>query len=181
MGDAAQVAGEETLYCVNHPRVETLLRCSKCGKPICTHCGIRTPVGIRCRQCARLRRPPSYVLRPWHYLLAVLVALPASFLVGLVMQYVGMYLAFFLGAAAGGLIAEIVYRATGGKRGAPLAVLVGVSIALGAVASALGPALLMPGITAAAFLNGRTLLQLLLRMNIVYVFLAIGAAYARLR
>ncbi len=180
MGDAPQVVGPETLYCANHPQTETLLRCSKCGKPICTRCGIRTPVGIRCRQCARLQRPPSYSLRLWHYLLAAVVALPVSFIAGLLMQYVGFF-AFFIGAAVGGMIAEIVYRATGGKRGTPLALVACGSIILGALASALGPVLLVPGAALAALLDVRVLLQLAMRANIIYVFLAVGAAYARLR
>lgn len=180
MGNEPQLAAHEVLYCANHPRTETLLRCSKCDEPICLSCAVRTPVGLRCRRCARLRRPPSYVLRPWHYLLAIVVAVPASCLAGFVMQYVGFLWAFFIGAAVGGLIAEAVYRVTGGKRGRPLALLVGVSIVLGALASALGPALLWSGATPAELLNGQALLALLLRMNIVYVFLAVGAAYARL-
>lgn len=180
MGDAPQVAEPAILYCANHPSVETLLRCNKCGKPICTRCGIRTPVGIRCRECARLRRPPSYSLAPWHFLLAGLVALPASFVAGLIMQQVGIFFAFFLGAAVGGVIAEIVYRATGGKRGRWLALVVSICIVGGALASALAPALIEPGLPLAALFSGRTILNLLIRLNVVYVFLAVGAAFARL-
>jgi hypothetical protein len=180
LGDTTHVAGTETLYCANHPSTETLLRCNKCDKPICQRCGVRTPVGIRCRECAQLRRLPSYTLKPWHYLLAVVVALPASFLAGQIMQYVGIFLAFFLGAAVGGLIAEMVYRATGGKRGRPLAALVSVCILLGALASALGPALLSPTALAVLLPDAWVLLQLLIRVNVVYIFLAIGAALARL-
>ena len=50
----------ETLYCANHSSVETLLRCSKCGKPICTRCIVQTPVGARCRECANVQRLPIY-------------------------------------------------------------------------------------------------------------------------
>lgn len=183
MGESQQaVAGQPApLYCANHPKTETLLRCSKCGKPICQRCGIRTPVGIRCRECAQLRRPPNYMLGPGHYLLAALVALPASVLAGYIMQRVGVFYAFFIGAAAGGLIAEIVYRVTGGKRGNALAIVVSVCIVVGAVAAGLLPLLLMPGAPLRALLNVGSLLSLVLRLNIVYVILAVGAALARLR
>ncbi|MBA2595076.1 MAG: hypothetical protein H0V00_00430 [Chloroflexia bacterium] len=41
--------------CAEHPDVETRLRCSRCGKPICPRCGVRTPVGMRCPDCAGTR------------------------------------------------------------------------------------------------------------------------------
>jgi DNA-directed RNA polymerase subunit RPC12/RpoP len=41
--------------CAEHPDVETRLRCSRCGKPICPRCAVRTPVGMRCPDCAGTR------------------------------------------------------------------------------------------------------------------------------
>jgi hypothetical protein len=41
--------------CADHPDVETRLRCSRCGRPICPRCGVRTPVGMRCPDCAGTR------------------------------------------------------------------------------------------------------------------------------
>jgi len=180
MGDAPELT-QPTLYCANHPTVETLLRCNKCNKPICTRCGVRTPVGIRCRECAQLRRPPSYVLGPGHYLLAGLVGLPASLVAGLIMQQVGIFFAFFLGAAVGGFIGEIVYRITGGKRGTALAAVTCACIVAGALASGIVSELLLPGVPLAALANWRILVQLVIRLNLVYVVLAVGAAFARLR
>ncbi len=48
------------MQCATHPSVETELACGKCGKPICPRCLYYTPVGVRCRQCANLRRLPQY-------------------------------------------------------------------------------------------------------------------------
>ncbi len=180
MGGTSPVAGAETLYCANHPTVETLLRCNKCGKPICTRCGIRTPVGVRCRECAQLRRPPMYAVGPLHYLLAAAVALPVSFLAGLVMQQIGWFFAFFIGGAVGGLIGEVVYRATR-KRGTGLAWVVSGCILIGALASAASLIAFLPGVSLAALLNPQVLLSLVMRSNVVYVVLAIAAAFARLR
>ena len=50
------------MQCATHPSVETELACSRCGKPICPRCLVITPVGARCRECARLRRLPTYRL-----------------------------------------------------------------------------------------------------------------------
>lgn len=180
MGDTPPVTQPEVMYCANHPTVETLLRCNKCNKPICQRCGIRTPVGIRCRECAQLRRPPMYNAGLQHYLLAALVALPASFLAGLIMQQLGWLLAFFLGAAVGGLIAEVVYRVTH-KRGTGMAWLVSACILLGALPGVLLMVAFMPGAPLAALLDVRVLFGLLMRLNVVYVVLAIMAAFARLR
>ena len=46
--------------CSYHPNVQTGLRCSRCGKPICPQCAVRTPVGLRCPDCAGVRGLPTY-------------------------------------------------------------------------------------------------------------------------
>src|SRR5918998_2748126 len=56
MTDVAEVfPGAGPVPCADHPDVETRLRCSRCGKPICSRCGVRTPVGMRCPDCAGTR------------------------------------------------------------------------------------------------------------------------------
>lgn len=39
------------LFCYQHPKVETSLRCNRCNRPICPKCAQRTPVGFRCSEC----------------------------------------------------------------------------------------------------------------------------------
>jgi membrane associated rhomboid family serine protease len=39
--------------CYRHPKRETGVRCSNCGRPICPDCMTVTPVGMRCPECAR--------------------------------------------------------------------------------------------------------------------------------
>lgn len=46
--------------CSYHPNVVTGLRCSRCGRPICPQCAVRTPVGLRCPDCAGVRGLPTY-------------------------------------------------------------------------------------------------------------------------
>src|SRR5262245_55923866 len=48
----AQPETTERTVCYRHPRVETGVRCSDCGRPICTECMVFGPVGIRCPDCA---------------------------------------------------------------------------------------------------------------------------------
>ena len=46
--------------CHWHPDRETGLRCGNCGKPICFACVRQHPVGVRCKECARSVRLPTY-------------------------------------------------------------------------------------------------------------------------
>jgi|GraSoiStandDraft_4_1057263.scaffolds.fasta_scaffold09539_3 membrane associated rhomboid family serine protease len=41
--------------CYRHPKRETNVHCSNCGRPICPDCMTVTPVGMRCPECARQR------------------------------------------------------------------------------------------------------------------------------
>jgi membrane associated rhomboid family serine protease len=41
--------------CYRHPKRETGVSCSNCGRPICPECMTPTPVGMRCPECARQR------------------------------------------------------------------------------------------------------------------------------
>src|SRR5262249_33574305 len=50
------LVGEDELFCVNHPKTATALRCSKCLDPICLKCAVRTPVGMRCPKCTGAER-----------------------------------------------------------------------------------------------------------------------------
>ncbi|NLG49828.1 MAG: hypothetical protein GX552_06945 [Chloroflexi bacterium] len=172
-----RIDSDTVMYCVNHPKRETLIRCSRCLDPICTKCAVRTPVGLRCPKCAQVGRSPLYVLRPQHYVVGALVALAVSLVAGAIVARLGMWLAFFLAAPIGGLIAEAVNRTTR-KRGRILQIITAVAIGLGAFA---GPviwvAISAGGLPTNPMLYLRTLLNL---GSLLYVVLAIGAAVARL-
>ena len=43
----------EKMYCYNHPQRETVLRCNRCERPMCTSCAVLTPTGYRCKECVR--------------------------------------------------------------------------------------------------------------------------------
>ncbi len=170
----------EVMYCVNHPRTETLIRCSRCLDPICLKCAIRTPVGLRCPTCARRGRSPLYVLKPQDYVLTTAVALAVSLVAGALMTQAGLFFALFLSIPVGGIIAEAVLRTTR-KRGRPVQIITGVSIALGALAGPLIWRMLASG-SLALPANPLVVLASLLNLgSLLYAVLAIGAAAARLR
>jgi membrane associated rhomboid family serine protease len=45
-------ATEQAQTCYRHPKNETAVACSTCGRPICTECMVFAPVGIKCPECA---------------------------------------------------------------------------------------------------------------------------------
>lgn len=85
----AESGGVIAEKCANHPNVETYLKCSRCGKPICPDCVIPTPVGGRCRECAQLRRPPTFQVGAGRYSKALLYGVAAAVVAGYLWGRVG--------------------------------------------------------------------------------------------
>lgn len=50
----------QTAYCPKHKDTPTNLRCGKCSELVCPRCLVHTPVGVRCTDCAQVKRPPTY-------------------------------------------------------------------------------------------------------------------------
>jgi hypothetical protein len=129
------MTGPEPVRCATHPGVMTNLRCGKCDKPICPRCLVQTPVGARCRVCARLYTLPTYRLSGRHYLVAALVALGLAVVIGplwgIVEALLPSYI-FSLVAAMGlgWVIGEIISLSVNRKRSIGLAVIGAVSVAL---------------------------------------------------
>ncbi len=173
-------AAPEALYCINHPQVETRLRCSKCGSPICPKCAVQTPVGFRCPHCVRSQQAIFYTATSLDYAIAVVVGLVISTIAAFILGRVGIFLAFILAPVAGGVMAEVVRWAIRRRRGRWMWLLVSGCIVAGAFVTAFYPfffsLLFAPQVSASLALSG------LLRMDlIIYVVLAVGTAYARMR
>lgn len=180
-GPGPSTVEPEVIYCVNHPKTETLIRCSKCLDPICTKCAIRTPVGLRCAKCARIGRSPLYILGPQHYIVAALVALAASLVTSAILTQLGLLFTIILSAPTGGLIGELVLRSTRGKRGRPVQIITAVCIALGALFGPLFLRVAAAGTFVVLPANTMAYVALLFNINgLIYAILAIGAAIARL-
>ena len=97
----------DTLYCANHPQTETMLRCNRCEKPICSKCAVLTDTGYRCKECIRGQQKAFETAEAIDY--------PIAFVVATVLAYIGSLIAprlsFFviiLAPIAGTIIAEAV-------------------------------------------------------------------------
>jgi len=156
----------DTLFCANHPQTPTSLRCNKCGKPICTKCAVRTPVGYRCKQCVSAQQQ-TFETAEWpDYVIAAVVAALLGGIAGfLVVQLV--WYTIFLAPVAGGVVAEIVRAAVRRRRGKNLSL-----VAAGAFVMGCLPLILI-------MLIGRGAFGAL--WVLVYTFIGASTLYARLR
>lgn len=102
-------------YCANHPQVETSLRCSRCGKPICARCAILTPTGYRCQECVRGQQKVFETTIRRDYWFAFLISTLLAFLGSLFIPNFILF-ALLLSPVAGGLIAEAVRMAVKRRR-----------------------------------------------------------------
>ena len=159
---------DEVLYCAIHPNRETVLRCNRCSKPICTQCAVQTPVGYRCKECVGRQQSTFYTGGAVDYVIAAAIALIlgglATFLMTMLRSW---FIAIILGPALGIGIAEAVRLAVRRRRSRYLAAVVGVCVVVASL-----PALLLS-------LAGGNLWGLLTLG--LFLVLAVGAAVARLR
>lgn len=177
-GELAERADDEPLYCTVHPDRETMLRCNRCGRPMCTECAVRHPVGLRCRECVHETRSPIYDVSVRNVAIALAVGTVASVLAGfvaLLATRVFWFLLLFVAPALGGIIAEAIERATPRKRGRPLQIAGGASVILGLVVLGVGF-----GLVSGNPVGG--LVSVLANLFLwLYVLLAVGTVVARLR
>ena len=132
------------MRCATHPDVETNLRCGKCGKPICPKCLVQTPVGARCRDCARLQKLPTFQVTSSYYLRAIGTAVGMAFACGAAWWKINTLLLpigldFLLASGFGYVIGEVVGRSVNRKRGRGLAVTAGVGVVLSFLISIFPP------------------------------------------
>lgn len=120
--------------CSYHPDVMTGLRCSRCGKPICPKCGVRTPVGMRCPDCAGVRGLPTYRTESSTLAKAAIVGFLVAILVGIVLGYLPDW-NFYLTLVLGFGVAESMARLSNEKRGLDLQIAGWLAVALGLVIS----------------------------------------------
>lgn len=121
-------------HCHWHPTVETRLSCSQCGKSMCTQCLVQAPVGIRCRECGRAEKMPTFDVQPTYYAKAVGVGIGVAIGGGLLwlvfnlifggLPFLPSLAALAMGYGAGELISMSVNR----KRSNGLAWIAGSSV-----------------------------------------------------
>ena len=118
-------------YCNWHPDTETRLFCSQCGKSICTICMVQVPVGIRCRECGRTERLPTYDVQPTYFLRAIGVAAAVSIVGGLLWFWLNLkfggvpFISSIFGLAVAYVIGALISRSVNRKRGVALAWIAG--------------------------------------------------------
>jgi hypothetical protein len=173
----------ETLYCYVHPNRATTLRCNRCERPICTECAVRTPTGYRCRECVRLQQKKFDTALWYDYVVAFVAAAVgsaiASVLIALVSNFFFGLLVLFIAPGAGGVIGNIVLRFIKNRRSRTLFLTAGAGMVAGAL-----PALLLISLPAllglmAGGIHGLTGLLPAI-WEVVYLFLAVPAAYSQL-
>jgi hypothetical protein len=116
---------------------ETLLRCSKCNRPLMAKDAVRTPTGYVCPYYVKARVATFYNASIEHYMMVAVVAVILGGIAGFALRLLGsigffaIILILFAGPAIGGLIAEAIRRVMGRTRGqyfwltAAIAVVVG--------------------------------------------------------
>jgi hypothetical protein len=157
---------DQVLYCANHPKVETMLRCNRCGKPICSRCAVGTPVGYRCKQCLGQQQAVFYSGGAMDYVIGGAIALVLGGIAAYVMALLGVwFFALILGPTLGVAIAEAVRFAVRRRRSRYLWLVVAGGMVVGAL-----PALVV----------GLVSMWGLLSLGL-FLVLAVGAAGARLR
>ena len=186
MTESIPAVVEDTLYCANHPQTPTQLRCNKCGKPICTKCVVRTPVGYRCRECVRGQQAIFETALWYDYIIAAVICLPLGAISAAVLGNLGFFM-FFLAPVAGGLTAELVRAAVRRRRGRYLVWVAAGAFLLGCLGISLVP---VAGLVLLALANGQGLaavggmgLSFLFSLlwPLLYAAIATSTLYARLR
>jgi hypothetical protein len=171
---------EEVMYCANHPDVETLLRCNRCGKPICLKCAQLTDVGYRCNECIRAVQDTYFNAKPSDnivaFVVAFLVTAVAAPIASILFRifpfwFISIIIAVMVGGAAGGVLTQIVRRAVDKRRSREMKAVALAGIVAGTVV----------GIGATAAVLGIPMSALLSLPLLVFAFLAAMSTYQLLR
>ncbi len=111
-------AADEATYCAVHPDRETSLRCNKCERYMCAQCAVQTPVGYRCKECARQHEDKFFSANPYDNVIIFGVSLVLTAIGAVIMSMISfLFLALILGLPAGGAISEAGLRAVQRRRG----------------------------------------------------------------
>jgi hypothetical protein len=163
-----------TLYCYNHPDRETMLRCNRCERPICSACAVLTPTGYRCKECVRGQQRVFDTAQWFDYPLAFFVAAALSFAGSFAIQFLSWFI-IFVGPIVGTIVAEAVRWVVHRRRSRLLWQLALAGVIVGALPALLGGLL---GLVFAGRAGAFGLLSLL--WPGVYLFLVASTTYYRL-
>jgi uncharacterized membrane protein HdeD (DUF308 family) len=143
-----------------------MLRCNRCGRPVCTRCVTQTPVGYRCKQCVGQQQSVFYTGGALDYVLAGVISLVLGAIASYFVTLAGLwFIALILGPTLGVGIAEAVRFAVRRRRSRYLWAVAAGGIVVGA----------LPALVVSLFS-----LWSLVTLGL-FLVLAVGAAAARLR
>ena len=129
--------------CHWHPERETRLSCARCGKPICVECMRQHPVGVRCKECDRASRLPTYQVSTAYLVrgLSAMVGLGIGGGVALFVldRMVGIgFLSLLLMFGLGYVVGEGIGAAVNRRRGLPYQYMAAGAVVLALVISTTG-------------------------------------------
>jgi len=116
--------------CAFHKGVETGVSCVECGRYICPKDMVDTPVGYKCRECGRSRKPTLGGVKPRQYLTGAAAGLGAGAVLGAVLTFVP-FMSFWMSIIGGIGVAEATRRGAGGHRTWEFAIIAALGAALG--------------------------------------------------
>ncbi|MFI0609793.1 MAG: hypothetical protein ACH37Z_18105 [Anaerolineae bacterium] len=120
--------------CTWHSDRETLISCSRCGRPMCPACSRKHPVGLRCKECARELRSPLYKVSTAQVMGGLAAGTGTAFGAAMVLGFVAAafcWIGIFLAWGAGFLIGDATSWGAGRKRGRKLQWVAAVATVLG--------------------------------------------------
>ena len=166
-----------TLYCANHPDVETTLRCNRCEKPICAKCAVLTPTGYRCKDCVRNQQKGFETAQWYDYLLAFGVGIILSYIGSRLVSYLGFF-TLFVAPIAGVIIAEAVRLAIRRRRSKRLFQVSALAVALGGLPTILRLVIIILSLFSGVSIGFGFVLPLIWQG--VYFFIVTSTVYYRL-
>lgn len=122
----------ETLTCYKHPNRETMLRCNKCERPICSQCAVLTPTGYRCKECVRGQQKIFDNAQAGDFIIAVVVAAGLAYFGSYITAFIGFF-TIFASPFLGMVIVEAIKKLIRNRRSRPLFIAATVAAALGSL------------------------------------------------
>src|SRR5574340_538337 len=123
--------------CAFHPNVETNVRCVECDRYMCPKDYVTTPVGYKCKECAKQLASARRAVKPRQLALAILAAAAVGIAGAYLLAILGLY--FWIAAIALGIATgEAARRASGGHRSGVIAGVAGAGVLVGTYMAGLG-------------------------------------------
>lgn len=122
------------MYCARHPSVETNLKCSRCDTPICPKCLVHAPVGVRCPDCAKLQKLPTFDVSYKDMARGLLGGLVVAVGLGYFLAFISPiifripFLPWLVLIGVGYVVGEAVSLSTNKKRGKALMIIAAVCV-----------------------------------------------------